>query len=80
MWEFVLRTFQHLAVQIDPHDHTSSPMYANVVGRASQTKMLTLNETTQMNRMNAIVVYKDDAGIGFIDEIEEVAATLDQLV
>jgi hypothetical protein len=80
MWDFVLRTFQHLYAQMDSHDHTSSPMYANVVGRASQAKMPTLNETTQMNRVNASVGYKDDGGIGFIDEIEEVAATLDQLV
>jgi hypothetical protein len=79
MWDFVLRTFQHLAARVDPHKPISSPMYLDVVSRACQAKLLTIDETGQLNGMNASVGYKDDGGVEFTEEIKSVAATLDQL-
>lgn len=79
MWDLVLRTFQHLAAQVDPRDPMSSPMFSNVVGCAFQAKMLTIDETGQMNEMNRSVGYNDDGGIEFPEEIKELAKQLDAL-
>jgi hypothetical protein len=79
MWDFVLRTFQHLAAQVDPRDPLSSPMFSDVVGRAWQAKFLTIDETGELNKMNASVGYSDDNGVEFTDEIKALANTLDNL-
>jgi hypothetical protein len=79
MWDFILRTFQHLASQVEPQDPYSSPMFQDVVGRAVQAKMLTIDETGQLNKMNASVGYADDDGIEFSDYIKKLANQLDQL-
>jgi len=78
MWDFVLRTFQHLAAQVDPRDPSSSPMFQDVSGRALQAKMLTIDETGQLNKMNASVGYSDDGGVEFTDEIKVLANQLDR--
>jgi hypothetical protein len=78
MWDFILRTFQHLAAQVDPRDPSSSSMYQDVLGRAVQAKTLTCDTTGQMEKMNRSVGYKDDGGIEFTDEIKRLAAQLDQ--
>lgn len=80
MCDFVLRTFQHLAAQVDPHDPTSSPMFEDVIGRASQAKFFTMDETGHLNKMNASVGYKDDDGVEFTNEIRDLANTLDKFI
>ena len=75
-WDFVLRTFQHLAAQVDPRDPWSSPMFDDVIGRSMQAKMLIIDETGKLEQMNATVGYKDDAGVEFTDEIKAAAIKL----
>lgn len=78
-WDFILRTFQHLAAQVDPHDPLSSPMFSDVVGRSVQAKMLIIDETGRLEKTNASIGYKDDGGVEFTDEIKAVANKLDEL-
>jgi hypothetical protein len=77
MWDFILRTFQQLAAQVDPRDPNSSPMFQEVIGRAVQAKMLTIDETGILRTMNASARYKDDDGVEFTDEIKKLADNLD---
>jgi hypothetical protein len=77
MWDFTLRTLQHLAAQVNPRDPDSSPMFKDVIMRSIQAKMLTVDETGQLNKMNASVGYSDDEGVEFGDEIRKLANTLD---
>jgi hypothetical protein len=76
MWDFVLRTLQFLAVQVDPRDPHSSPMFLDVMGRVLQTKLLTVDNTGILNEGNARLKYKDDDGVDFTDEIRLLANTL----
>ncbi|KAF1829057.1 hypothetical protein BDW02DRAFT_643106 [Decorospora gaudefroyi] len=77
MWDFVLRTFQHLAAQVSPQVPKSSLMFGILVARTSHTKQLILDTTGKLEAMNASVGYSDDGGIEFGDEILALAATLD---
>jgi hypothetical protein len=77
MWDFILRTLQHLAAHVDPRNPRLSPMFEDVIGRSIQAKMLIIDETGQLNKMNASVGYSDDEGVEFDDEIKKLADTLD---
>ncbi|KAF2821947.1 hypothetical protein CC86DRAFT_425506 [Ophiobolus disseminans] len=61
---------------LDPRDPYSSPMFSDVMGRTLQAKVLTVDETGQLDEMNASVGYRDDDG-EFGDEIEKLANRLD---
>ena len=76
MWDFVLRTFQHLAAQVDPLDPESSPIFKDVLERSVRAKELIIDETGQLERMNARVGYAYDDGVEFTGEIKGCAATL----
>lgn len=78
MWDFVLRTFQHLAAQVDPRNPHRSPMFVDVVGRAAMAKSLMLDDTGKLEAMNMSVGYSDDDGVEFGDEIKELAQKLDE--
>jgi hypothetical protein len=78
MWDFLLRTFQHIAAQIDPREPETSAMWEEVLGRAIQAKELMVDETGMLERMNARVGYKDDGGVEFRDEEKALARTLDE--
>jgi hypothetical protein len=54
-------------------------MFSDVVGRAWQAKFLTIDETGELNKMNASVGYSDDNGVEFTDEIKALANTFDNL-
>jgi hypothetical protein len=77
MWDFILRTFQILAAQVDPRDPNSSPTFQDVIGRAVQAKMLTIDDTGMLKKLNASAQYKDDDGVEFTDEIKNLAGKLD---
>lgn len=79
MWDFVLRTFQHLVAQVSPQDPWASPMFEDVLQRAVMAQMLCLDETGKLEAGNASVGYNDDAGVDFGDEIKTAAAKLDGL-
>ena len=80
MWDFILRSFQILAAQVDPRNPESSPMFVDIMLRSVQAKELTIDKTNKkLNTMNASVGYKDDDGVEFTDEIKQLAATLTDL-
>ncbi|ORY08768.1 hypothetical protein BCR34DRAFT_603293 [Clohesyomyces aquaticus] len=79
MWDFLLRTFQHLAAKVSPQDPYSSPMFSDVIGRSSVAMGLMLDETGMLEAGNASVGYRDDAGVEFTDEIKELAVKLEDL-
>lgn len=76
MWDFILRTFQHLAAQVDPRNPEASPMFQEVLLRAGRAKMLIIDETGQLEAGNASLGYSDDEGVEFTDEIKQLAETL----
>jgi hypothetical protein len=78
MWDFILRTLQHLAAQVDPSNPNSSPMFQDVIGRSVQAKMLIIDETGQLDEMNASVGNSGGGGVEFGDEIKKLADTLDE--
>lgn len=78
-WDFVLRTFQVIAAQVDPRDPFSSPMLEDVLSRISQIRTLALDNIGELNRMNANVGYRDDGGVEFTDEIKQLVNDLDKI-
>ncbi|KAF2119456.1 hypothetical protein BDV96DRAFT_596175 [Lophiotrema nucula] len=79
MWDFILRTFQHLAAQVDPRSPYDSRMFEDVLERTEAAQSLILDPTGNMLKsMNASVGYADDVGVEFSEEIEAMAKELDQ--
>jgi hypothetical protein len=77
MWDFILRTFQHLAAQVSPQRPFSSPMWlGEVVGRTTLAKQLILDDTGKLDAMNAGMGYSDDADVEFGPEILALAEML----
>ncbi|KAK5744269.1 hypothetical protein LTS12_023541 [Elasticomyces elasticus] len=79
MWDFLLRTLQHLAAKVDPKFPDSSPMFRDVFSRAVTAKMYILDTTGKLERANASVGYSDDDGVEFTDEVKALAETLDEI-
>jgi hypothetical protein len=77
MWDFILRTFQHLAAHVSPQHPFSSSMLSDVVGRTSLAKDRILDTTGKLAAMNASVGYLDDDGVEFGAEICALAETLE---
>ncbi|KAH7372039.1 hypothetical protein BKA66DRAFT_469119 [Pyrenochaeta sp. MPI-SDFR-AT-0127] len=77
-WDFLLRTFQHIASQIDPGDPYGSPMFGEVVHRSVMAKSLIIDDTGTLEAMNSSAGYSDDEGVDFGDQIKELAKTLDE--
>ncbi|KAH9882986.1 hypothetical protein J1614_000352 [Plenodomus biglobosus] len=72
LWDFVLRTFQHLAAAVSPQDPWSSPMFQDVLGRALTAKQLVHGEGGPLGSRNG-------GGVQFGDEVKRVVLKLDDL-
>lgn len=79
MWDFVLRTFQHICAAISAQLPRRCEMWEEVVGRASMAKYSFLDTKGKVEAMNASVGYRDDASVDFGDEIRALAETLEDL-
>ncbi|KAI8943658.1 hypothetical protein NX059_001643 [Plenodomus lindquistii] len=79
MWDFVLRTFQHLVAEVSPQDPWTSPMWQDVCGRAFLAKKLIYDESGKLEAGNASLGYKDDGGVEFGEEVKKVAMGLDDV-
>lgn len=79
MWDFNLRTFQHLVAEVSPQDPHHSPMIGDVVGRAAMAKQLMLDETGKLEAGNANLGYKDNEEVEFGEETKKVVMELDNL-
>ncbi|KAF2855160.1 hypothetical protein T440DRAFT_464460 [Plenodomus tracheiphilus IPT5] len=79
MWDFALRSFQHLAAEVSPQDPWSSPMFQDVLGRALMAKEMVLDESGNLGAGIANPGNMNDGGVDFGEEIKKVAAKLDDL-
>jgi hypothetical protein len=83
MWDFILRTFQHLSAHVNPQhpfssqDPLSSSMLNDFVGRTSLAKDRILDTTAKLTALYASVGYFDDVGVEFGPEICASAETLE---
>ncbi|KAF2660957.1 hypothetical protein K491DRAFT_687773 [Lophiostoma macrostomum CBS 122681] len=80
MWDYLLRTFQHIAAQLSPQHPTFSEMWMDVTTRTLMAHELMLDETGKLEAGNRSIGYNDDHGVEFTDEIKTLAKELEGLL